>query len=512
MPGPARQPAPPDLVAARFEQLLAAVLAVGPDQELARVLRRLVEVAVDLLDAQYAALEVTDAANPRLRHVITVGVPPDGDHAASDHAANDHAAGAEPPGSVQVPVRAGSTLFGTLSLTGRPGSPAFSPQDRSAVVALGAAAGIAVQNAGRHQEGHRREAWREAGREISTALLSGTAPEQVIALVVARVHEVLTTDAACVVFARDGELQVEATQGEDIGPLLASLTGALREVLATGRPLGVLAGPYVGTAVPLGPRDRPGHGALVALWRQRPAASIAPDLTDFGAQAAVALELAERRREAEHFALVADRHRIGRDLHDLVIQRLFATGLQLQSAARLIEDQPQEAGARVNRAVDELDATIRELRSTIYGLQAPQDGPPSLRARLLEVAHSSADQLGFTPSLRLEGLLDTVVPPEIAEHTLATVREALSNVVRHARARQLTVIVAVHEGLLTVQVHDDGVGVPPSNAAPEVDLRATPDAHSGLRNLADRAAQLGGGLRVLAADGGGTRLVWQVPV
>ena len=495
--GPAGGPA-----AQRLDALLAALLAVGPDQELTRVLRRLLEVAVDLLDAQYGALTLTDAANPRLLHVLTEGVP----LRPSDLRAR----------VLEVPVRAGGTVFGTLSLTGRPGGTAFSAPDSSAAVALGAAAGIAVQNAGRYEEGRRREAWREAGREISTALLSGTQPEQVIALVVDRVHDVLATEAAGVVFARDGGLQVGSTCGADLHPLLGPLTVTLHEVLTTGRPVDVTAGPYVGTAVPLGPRDRPGHGALIALWRQRPAASIALDLTDFGAQAAVALELAQRRREAEHVALVEDRNRIGRDLHDLVIQRLFATGLQLQGAVRLIQGQPQEAGRRVNRAVDELDATIRELRSTIYGLQAPQSGAPSLRARLLELTHAAADQLGFAPSLALDGLLDTVVPPEIAEHALATVREALSNVVRHARAQRAGVMVVVRDGLLTVQVRDDGIGLAPGTGSVGTGPAGTgPDRaapHSGLRNLAGRAAQLGGELRVLAAAGGGTRLLWQVPV
>lgn len=497
MPGATRRPAP-DLLAARagqrFDQLLTAVLAVGADQELVVVLRRLVEVAVDLLDAQYAVLTLTDPADHRLRPAITVGVP---------------VCGADPlPASLEVPLRAGGSLLGALALTGKPGGPAFTAQDRSAVVALGAAAGIAVQHAGRQEQDRRRAAWQEAGREISTALLSGTRPEQVFALVVDRVHEVLGTEAACVLFARDGELRIDAGCGVDVQPLLRLLDGALHQVLATGRPQDVRAGSYSGTAVPLGPRDRPGQGVLLALWQRPTAPAVARDLTGFGAQAAVALELAERRREAEQVALVADRHRIGRDLHDLVIQRLFATGLQLQGAVRLIEGQPQEAGVRVNRAVDELDATIRELRSTIYGLQAPQSGAPSLRARLMEVARSATDQLGYAPSLRLEGLLDTVVPPEVAEHAVATVREALSNVVRHAGAHRTSVLVAVHDGLLTVQVHDDGVGM----AAAPPPRSPHRDPHSGLRNLADRAAQLGGGLRVLAAAGGGTRLRWQVPV
>jgi signal transduction histidine kinase len=252
--------------------------------------------------------------------------------------------------------------------------------------------------------------------------------------------------------------------------------------------------------VPLGPYDRKGQGVLVALWGQRPGPWVTTDLSGFAAQAAVALELAERRREAERFAIVQDRDRIGRDLHDLVIQRLFATGMQLQSAVRLVEQDPAEASARVNRAVDELDVTIRELRSTIYGLQAPLEGRPSLRAKLLEVIDAGTAQLGFAPALRLDGLLDTLATPEISEHVLATLREALSNVARHAHAGRVEVLVAVRGSILQVRVEDDGIGM------------AEEGARSGLHNLASRAEQLGGSLRVTSGAGNGTRLLWQVPV
>ena len=224
------------------------------------------------------------------------------------------------------------------------------------------------------------------------------------------------------------------------------------------------------------------------------------DLTGFANQAAVALELAERRREAERFALVEDRDRIARDLHDLIIQRLFATGMQLQSAVRLIEGNPTEATARVNRAVDELDGTIRELRSTIYGLQAPLEGRPSLRTQLLEVVDGATAQLGFAPSLRLDGLLDTLATPDLAEHVFATLREALSNAARHAHASHVEVLVAVRGSTLQVRVEDNGIGM------------AEDAARSGLVNLANRAEKLGGSLRVTSGPGAGTRLLWQVPV
>lgn len=512
---------------ARVSHLLDAVLAVGSDLDLQVVLRRIAEVAVRLVDATYGALGVVDEGGQGLSQFITVGIddatiaaigpPPTGRGVLGElirdphplrlaelaaHGASSGFPAGHPPMHtfLGVPVRVGQAVFGNLYLTEKRGGLGFTDEDQSVVVALAVAAGIAVQNARLYEESRRRGAWVEAGREISTSLLSGTKREDVIAIVVDRARDLLGADVAFVVLAQADGLHVEAVSGGDAPALLRQLSGPLAEVLSTGRPQDVATDRLSGAAVPLGPHDRRGQGALVALWTQRPAPSVTADLTGFAAQAAVALELAERRREAERFAIVEDRDRIGRDLHDLVIQRLFATGMQLQSAVRLVEQNPAEATARVNRAVDELDGTIRELRSTIYGLQAPLEGRPSLRAQVLAVVDAGTAQLGFAPSLRLDGLLDTLASPELAEHVLATLREALSNVARHAHANRVEVLVAVRGSTLQVRVEDDGVGM------------AEDGARSGLRNLASRANQLGGALRVSSGPGKGTRLRWQVPV
>jgi signal transduction histidine kinase len=223
-------------------------------------------------------------------------------------------------------------------------------------------------------------------------------------------------------------------------------------------------------------------------------------LSSFAAQAAVALELAERRRDAERFAVFEDRDRIARDLHDLVIQRLFATGMQLEGAGRLIDTRPAEAATRVRGAVDDLDDTIRELRSTIYGLQAPEDERSSLRALILQVVDAGAEQLGFAPSLRMDGLLDTLVPIAVSEHALAALREALSNAARHASARAVEVSVAVRDDQLLLDVVDNGVGMGETHR------------RSGLANLAARAAQLGGTLDIASEPAAGTRISWRVPL
>ena len=502
----------------RVDRLLDAVLAVGSGLELQVVLHRIVEAAVALVDAEYGALGVVDGHGRGLSQFITVGVgaemvsalgaPPTGHGVLgevlrdprplrlADLTAHEASVGlpvGHPPmrSFLGVPVRVGDVVFGNLYLTEKRGGREFTDDDQAVVQALAVAAGIAVQNARLYDTSRRRGAWMEAGREISTSLLSGTEHEDVIALVVEKACDLLEADVAFVATGQPAGLHVEASCGPEEMVGMERLAGALGEVLAGGVPQDVSVDGLPG---------RPGKGVLVVLWRRRPESWVTGPLAGFAAQAAVALELAERRHEAERFAIVQDRDRIGRDLHDLVIQRLFAAGMQLQSAVRLVEQDPVEAAARVNRAVDELDGTIRELRSTIYGLQVPLEGRPSLRAQVLQVVDAGTVQLGFPPALRLDGLLDTLVTAEVAAHAVATLREALSNAARHSGARHVDVVVAVRNGTLLVQVEDNGVGLP--SAAPR----------SGLSNLADRAEQLGGHLRLEPGRRAGLRLSWQVPV
>ena len=242
---------------------------------------------------------------------------------------------------------------------------------------------------------------------------------------------------------------------------------------------------------------------MLVISSGRSGAAVAPrllgELQAFAGNASLALELAERRRDAERLVVLEDRDRIARDLHDLVIQRLFATGMQLENAIRLIEN--PAAVQRVRLAVDELDTTIREIRSTIYALQAePGQAATNLRTRLLEVVDAGAEQLGFAPSVRLSGLVDTAVPAALAEHLLAVLREALSNAARHAGAHRVVVDLHVDDGVRLV-VRDDGCGI-----------AADDSRRSGLANLAERAAQLGGTFEVGTGPGGGTELCWVAPL
>jgi signal transduction histidine kinase len=226
-------------------------------------------------------------------------------------------------------------------------------------------------------------------------------------------------------------------------------------------------------------------------------------VASFAAQAGVALELAASRARAERLSLYEDRDRIARDLHDLVIQRLYATGMSLQGTMPMITR--PEVASRVTHAVDAMDETIKDIRDTIFALQAGDSAEqPDLRGDIVGLVEEMSAMLGFAPSLRLGAGIGAQVGPEVGEQVLATLREALSNAARHSGASQVDVTVDVDpDGILAVQVTDNGTGIPPGSR------------QSGLRNLATRAEKLGGELRLRPADPGapmpGTTLQWRVP-
>jgi signal transduction histidine kinase len=239
-------------------------------------------------------------------------------------------------------------------------------------------------------------------------------------------------------------------------------------------------------------------GVLVVSAPAEPMCTPAPmDIVDSLAnQAALALELDRARSDSERLLLAEDRDRIARDLHDVVIQRLFALGMSLQGVLSLIGD--ERAATRISTVVDNLDATISEIRTAIFALGEVR-GDGQVRADVLALTRRTAEQLGFTPSVRFEGAVDTMIPVETAAHVLAVLTEALSNTVRHAHASSVTVWLAVGEEVVLV-VEDDGIGL------------GSPDRQSGLANMRRRAEGLAGGLTIESEPGSGTRLVWRVPL
>jgi signal transduction histidine kinase len=530
----------------RTHALLEAVVAVGSHLELEAVLRQIVEVAVELVSARYGALGVVGEGG-RLAEFVPVGLDeseiarihhwPEGRGLLGELISHPqplrlHDIAADPRSSgfpeghptmrsfLGVPVRIRDEVFGNLYLTEKRGGD-FDEEDEALVQALAAAAGVAIENARLYAEARRQQQWLRANAEVTRRLLSGDEPRDVLDLVTQQALEMSGADLVVLALptGNRGTLMIEHACGEGadgaVGLVLPGEKSASGIVMASGKPLAVddfSSDPQVAQVareqmplgpavlVPLGPAGDV-RGVLTA-GRNQGALPLSADAVDmlitFAAQAGIGLELAEHRSDAQRLALFEDRDRIARDLHDLVIQRLFATGMSLQGATARVDD-PEVAG-RVEQAVDALDETIRDIRSAIFSLQSRGEAEPAwLRTRILGVVEEMTGPLGFAPALRLAGPLDTQVPDGIANQMLAALREALANVAKHARAGRADVAVeAAHDLVLTVR--DDGVGLG------EVTRR------SGLANLTERAAEFGGTMRVAAAAGGGTELEWRVPL
>ena len=418
-----------------------------------------------------------------------------------------------------VPIRIRDEVYGNLYLTEKEGGDPFDEEDETLLVALAAAAGVAIDNSRLYEEARRQERWLRATAEVTHELLSGTGSSQVLELVTTRALELSGADlVALAVPTGDGQRLVNThAAGEGarkaLGLVLPTTESLSGQVIATGIAVSVenfsadeRVHPVAQENMPLGravllPLGAPGNvRGVLTLGRDAGALPLphqAMDMvTTFAAQAGIALELAEHRQDSERLAVLQDRDRIARDLHDLVIQRLYATGMSLQGAVPLITR--PEVGDRVSSAVDALDETIREIRSAIFSLQSHSDVKRhGLRAKILDVVEEMTVPLGFAPSLRLVGPLDEEVTPEAGEHLLSALREALSNAARHAAANKVDVSVECGSDLV-LRVRDNGRGLGGGTR------------RSGLANLAERASGLGGVLRVGPGENGGTELEWRV--
>ncbi|ASU85960.1 histidine kinase [Nocardiopsis gilva YIM 90087] len=528
----------------RVHSLLEAVLSIGSDLDLATVLRRLTEAAAHLVDAEYAGLGVI-GEDGRFVEFIPVGVSeeearrlalfphgkgilavPSRDRRAlrlrdlREHADHHGFPDGHPPmrSFLGVPIQVRHEVFGNLYLTEKRGGAEFDEDDEAIVTALGTAAGVAIENARLYEETRLRERWLTASTEITTRLLSGDDTDEVLAFLAQQARAMSEADIAVVLLpdAQDRRLIAEIADG----PVAAEILGTPVDMSETKCGLVYRNGTAVsvpdlrqancpmlthrgfgpGLLVPLG---TPAHTRGVLLLGKLGARSPFNDATRrmldaFSGQAAVALELAEARRDAERLVVLEDRDRIAKDLHDVVIQRMFASAMTLMSTIRLISD--PEANERVQRTIDDLDETIREIRSTVFALQhPPTPAESSLRERILASAEGAARALGCQPGVNLEGPIDADVPEEVGEQLLAVLAEALSNVARHAHASEVHVSVEADEWL-TLHVTDDGCGIPEQGR------------RSGLRNLAERAAALGGTFTAGPRRGGGTEVRWSVPL
>lgn len=528
----------------RLDGLIDAILAITSGLKLDATLRAIVHTAAELVDARYGALGVR-GYDHRLVEFVYEGIDEETRHLIGSLPEGRGVLGAlieEPkpirlddisrhPASVGfplhhppmrtflgVPVRIRDEVFGNLYLTEQADGQPFSDDDEVLVQALAAAAGIAVDNARLFEESRTREAWIEATRDIGTQMLAGADPAMVFRLIAEEALTLMAGAATLVAVPLDDEapacevddLVIVEVAGE-ISPAVKQMTVAVsgtsiggvfhdrtprrfdRLDLAVDGP--VEPGPAL--VLPLRAADTVA-GVLVALRSadEQPFSDKQLDMmAAFADQAALAWRLATAQRQMREVEILTDRDRIARDLHDHVIQRLFAVGLTLQGAApRARVPAVRES---IYSSIDDLQEIIQEIRSAIFDLHAGPSRATGLRHRLDKVIDQLAIPALHT-TVQYTGPL-SVVDTVLANHAEAVLREAVSNAVRHANATSLAINVSVEDDV-RVEVVDDGVGI-------SGDI-----TESGLRNLRQRADDAGGEFTVENMPTGGTLLRWSAPL
>ena len=508
--------------------LLEAVMAIGSDLDLHAVLNRIVESACRITQAKYGALGVLDGSSRELADFVTFGLS-EAEHRAIGalprgrgilglliespeavrlpHLAEHPKSFGFPPNHppmnsfLGVPVRVRGTVFGNLYLTEKQGGSGFTAHDETLVQVFATAAGFVIENARAYAQSERRRRWLEASVHIAEALQPPVEPEMALRQIAVGARSVVRAESAALLRRLDERREVIAYDGPD-RDAAAALAIAHAEQLDLADDQGLVSvvpdEDQRVVVVPLRAHIAEGGVLLVTTGDSRPALDVEEVdlLVSLADQAALALDRAQAINDREELVLVADRDRIARDLHDLVIQRLFATGLQLQGMRRIAVS--EEVRQRLDGAVEDLDATITDIRSTIFELQ--RVGDRSLRASVSDLVKEYVPVLGFTPLVRTAGPLDTVVSQELGEQVLAVLREALSNAARHAEASAGAVELQVTDTDLTLSVTDNGRGLPQERR------------ESGLRNVRRRAAEQGGVVRLLREEPHGTRLEWSVPL
>ena len=441
-----------------------------------------------------------------------------------------------------APITIDGAPAGSIYLADKSDGRPFTDQDEALVVALANAVAVAMRNYRIFRRTEQRERWQRAATAIDYAVLAGSPPTDVLHLIAAEARRLSGADVAVIALPDGAPLVVRIVDARNAGAIgdarwsvdrsyrLASSDEHLEAAnqwrgMACDRDCLLAAAFESGESMlapgPQGlPTDAPGAGAFVTsvaipmrtserslgvlglLWDHASPRLTGPSMEvaeAFAAQAAVTLMLADARAEYEDLLVYRDRDRIARDMHDLVVQRVFATGMSLDSALRAAPV-PDVVRERIERAVGDLDETISEIRSTIFDLQAHEEGPPPMAQRLRREIAQSSVLLGFQPQVVVRGEPD-LLPEHLAPHLLASVREGLSNAARHAQASTVVVEVTVDEREASVTVTDDGIGPP-----------AALTRRSGIANLRARAVERGGGSALEPGPGGsGGRLRWWVP-
>jgi signal transduction histidine kinase len=530
----------------RLRALLRAIETVTGDLALEVVLHNVVDSACELAHAKYGALGVI-GPDGGLEQFITIGIDeqtskgigplPQGKGLLgaliSDprpirlkHMTDDPRSTGFPPNHppmdsfLGVPIHVRDEVFGNLYLADSERGE-FGPDDEELVLALALAAGTAISNARLYQESRLQQRWLEASVEIGSQLLSSSG-EDPLRMVARQAIDISDADlvSVCLTTADGAGFVVEEAFGaysnELIGrrfPLAGSLTGKVLDdrqpMLIANASGGDVPPTYLSSVMEAGPLmvlPLQGTGAprgVLSLCRTRGRRRFTPrDLAmaaGFATHASVALELADSRVAEQKLVLLEDRDRIAMDLHDHVIQELFAIGLSLEGTAAQLPDDTMSQ--RIRQRVEDIDRTIRRIRTSIFELRGTIATPTEgLRQRVLEVTSDLTAALGFAPHVAFSGLLDVRMDDELAEDVVACVRETLTNVAKHARAKSVMIDVSLAADILTVMVTDDGIG-----------LRDT-SRSSGTANLRARAEKWDGSFELARGSSGGTTAKWKVRI
>jgi two-component system, NarL family, sensor histidine kinase DevS len=540
-----------ELLAARdqMEQLLQLIVEIGSDLDLDATLRRVIQAARKLTSAPYGALAIRDPDGTLISFVNEgidadmvrrIGHLPVGKGVLSlslldapalrldDLTKHPAAVGFpehHPPmrGFLGVPITIRGTVFGNLYLTHDKPGRLFSESDEVAARALAVAAAVAIDNAQLFERERTSVKWLDASREITTALLSSLEPDvSLLQLIAERACALTEAEQAIVLVPLDADLPMDETDTlvisaavgvnslEVIGqriPVDASTSGG---VFRSGKPLITESLSYpiqaftdVGQRsailMPLRAHDEVAGVIAVARSADRPPFddSYLDLVSDFATHAAIALMLASGREHARQLTIVAERERIAHDLHDHVIQRLFAAGMDLQGT--VARARSPEVVERLNRTLDDLQTIIEEIRTTIFQLKSPSENDGGFRLRIQRVVTDLTEDRDIATTVRMHGPT-TAVGGELAEHAEAVTVEAISNAVRHSGASRLTVEVNVAD-MLTLDIIDNGCGMPVDNPR-----------RSGLANMLYRAEQVGGRCEISTPPEGGTRVHWTAPL
>lgn len=540
-----------ELLAARdqMEQLLRVIVEIGADLDLDATLHRIISAARELTSAPYGALAIRDRGGDLMSFVHEgmdaetvrrIGHLPVGKGLLSlslldtpalrmDDLTTHHAAVGfpehHPPmrAFLAVPITIRGTVFGNLYLTHVDPARVFSESDEVAARALAFAAAVAIDNAQVFERERTSVKWIEASREITTALLSRPEPHQRPLQLIAERARVLTdAEQAIVLVPADADapgdevdtLVVSAAVGIHAPDVLSqrvpvdgSTSGA---VFKSGEPLiteelryPIQAFTDIGQRpailMPLRARDEVVGVIAIARGADQPPfdESYLDLVSDFATHAAIALALTSAREDARQLTILAERERIAHDLHDHVIQRLFAAGMNLQGT--LARARSPEVADRLNHTLDDLQTIIEEIRTTIFALKSPLAAGGDFRQRIQRLVADLTENSDLVTTVRLDGPV-TAVGTELADHAEAVTTEAVSNALRHSRASRLTVEISVAD-MFILNVIDDGRGIPAGNTR-----------HSGLANMKRRAEQLGGTCEITSPPEGGTRVHWVAPL